>query len=495
MDPKTEVKIRSLYKALRSKRAVARKLGINVKTVRAALLGSPPPPPSPSKLAPFLPTIEAKAKDGISVTRILREIRSIGYAGGRSIVAEAVKRYRPPRKAEKKAFRRFELPPAQEAQADWSPIRVVLARREELVHLFAMILAHSRKLWARCYRDERLPSLLAGHVAAFDAFGGVPKRVVYDNMATVTLGRSAGKPIWNERFLEFTRHYAYEPFVCRPRDPNRKGRIEAAIGFIQRDAVRGQAFESLDHLNRHLAEWLSTIANVRVHGTTHETPEALFRVEKTLLTPLPSRPFATWRSEVRRVQRDCLLSYAGNFYSVPPQHVGREVVVRVFPDHLDIVDGRGALLASHRLREGRGHRVVDPAHYDAIRRASGASPSEMERRFLATFPKGEAFLAGLKAKMKGLAIVHLRFLARLAARYGAERVVSTLAEATRLRAWSAHTVARLLAKRHPDVSEKVELPLLGSAADVAATMGEVEQSSLSDILPEEPHVEEEGRTE
>ncbi len=111
------------------------------------------------------------------------------------------------------------------------------------------------------------------------------------------------------------------------------------------------------------------------------------------------------------------------------------------------------------------------------------------------FPKGEAFLAGMKGRMKGLAVVHLRLLARMAARYGPERVSAVLADAVRLRAWSAHTVARLLAKRHPDMPEKEGLPLLGSAADVVAMMGEVDQQSLSDMLPKEPHGKEEGRRE
>lgn len=487
MDPKREKQIRDLYQTLRSKRAVARRLGIDVKRVRAVIGQTPhpevTPPPTTSKLAPFMALVAAKAKEGLSASRILREIRALGYTGGRTLVVEAVRPLRGPRKSTRKAFRRFETPPGEEAQVDWSPVRVTIGGREQVVHCFAMVMAYSRALFARFYRDERLPTLLVAHVAAFDFFGGIARRIVYDNMATVVLGRIEKRPIWNDRFLEFSKHFAFEPFVCRPRDPNRKGRVESALGYVQRDLARGEAFESLDHLNRHTEAWVTSVANARVHGTTKEVPEERLRREKPLLTPPPTEVFPTYASEVRKVQNDCLVSLGGNLYSVPPLLVGREVRLRVYPERLEVVDGLGRLLASHAIAEGKGKRVVDPAHYEAIRRPSGESFSETERRFLGMFPKAAAFLAGVKRRMKGLAIVHLRILARLACAYGAERVADVIAFATDQRNWSAASVARILAERHGDVVEGTELPLLGSAADAARAAGEVEERPLSDMLP------------
>ncbi|MBI3725024.1 IS21 family transposase [bacterium] len=486
MDPKQEARIRDLYQTLRSKRAVAKRLRIDVKTVRAVLGQTPcpeaAPPPTTSKLAPFLPLVAAKAKEGLSASRILREIRALGYTGGRTLVVEAVRPLRGPRTRGRKAFRRFETPPGEEAQVDWSPVRVTIAGREQVVHCFAMVLHWSRAIFTRFYRDERLPTLLSAHVAAFEFFEGIARRIVYDNMATVVLGRIEKRPLWNERFLAFSKHFAFEPFVCRPRDPNRKGGVESAIGYIQRDVALGEEFESLDHLNRHAEHWLRTVANVRVHGTTKEVPQERLKREKPLLTPLPTQTFPTWASEVRKVQNDCLISLGGNLYSVPPLLVGREVRLRVYPERLEVVDGLGTLLASHRIAEGKGKRVIDPAHYEAIRRPSGESKSETERRFLTMFPNATAFLAGVKRRMKGLAIVHLRILARLAVAYGVERDAEVLAFATSQRNWSASSVTRILAHRYGEAVEGPELPLLGPAADAARAAGGVEERRLSDLL-------------
>ncbi len=488
MGPKQEKQIRDLYQTLRSKRAVARRLKINVKTVRTVLAAeSPPKPEGPSpagkKLAPYFGMVVAKAQQGLSASRILREIRAVGYSGGRTLVVEAARLFRGPRKPGRRAFRRFETPPGDEAQVDWSPVRIEIAGREQVVHCFAMVLAYSRMLYARFYRDERLPTLLAAHVAAFAFFGGVTRRCVYDNMATVVLGRIEKRPIWNDGFLAFTKHYAFEPFVCRPRDPNRKGRVESALGYIQRDVAEGSAFESLDHLNRHTEEWLRTVANIRVHKTTNEVPEEAMKREKPLLTPCPTESFPTYVSEVRKVQIDCLVSFGGNLYSVPPKLVGREVRLRVHPDRLEVVDGLGKVLASHAIPEGKGKRVVDPAHYGAIRRPSGESLSELERRFLLIFPHGTDFLAGVKRRMKGLAVIHLRLLIRLADVYGHLHAGEVLLLATMHRNYNAVSIQRLLVLRHPRILQRNPLALLGPALDAARLAEQMEEKGLSDILP------------
>src|SRR5512145_1179309 len=222
MSPEEIQVIHELAKSGLSIRGIARRLGRNVKTVRRAL-GRPRPVRSQSKLERFKEKILELDGKEYRVPRILREIRELGYTGSRSILQDFLRKHRGPRKAERRVFRRFETAPAEESQIDWSPYRLVIAGQERVTHCFSLILAYSRMLFIALYRNERLPTLLHAHVEAFKYMGGICRRHVYDNMATVTVGRVGAKPIWNPGFLDFAKHYGFEPWACRKGDPDRKG--------------------------------------------------------------------------------------------------------------------------------------------------------------------------------------------------------------------------------------------------------------------------------
>ena len=167
-----------------------------------------------------------------------------------------------------------------------------------LVHCFSMILAYSRIAFVAFYRNERLPTLLHAHVEAFAYFQGISRRIIYDNMATVVLGRASGKPIWNPGFLEFARHSGFTPWPCRVKDPNRKGKVESIFSFLSSDFLVGTTFASWDDLNARVRHWLDTMANHRVHSTTRRVPAEMFSEEKPLFIQLPAVPFPTERREV-----------------------------------------------------------------------------------------------------------------------------------------------------------------------------------------------------
>ena len=201
-------------------REIARRVALSRKIVRRILseegcLEKAPPRSSQSKLERFRPIIKEKVDKGLTVTRILREIRAQGYTGGRSILAAYVQTLQSalipsPRKTVK---RRFETQRGEEMQIDWSPYHVTIAGVTRIVFAFGCLLASSRKLWVHFYRDERQSTLLEALACAFDYFLGCALRLILDNMITAVLGRWAphGQPVWHPRFLEFARHYGFTP--------------------------------------------------------------------------------------------------------------------------------------------------------------------------------------------------------------------------------------------------------------------------------------------
>ena len=204
IQPETRALVERLRETGLGARAIARKLGLSRNTVRDILdpqrrakrkrkgAAEEPSAGQEQLLDPFKGEIEALLlKDEalkkenpsarpLSTRLVHKALRKLGYTGGRTILDEHLRRLRGPRRLITKAFRRFETDPGVEAQQDWTTYTVKIAGKLQKIQLFSMILAWSRMQFLRAFLDQRLPTLLWGHVAAFHAFGGVPWRLVYD---------------------------------------------------------------------------------------------------------------------------------------------------------------------------------------------------------------------------------------------------------------------------------------------------------------------------
>ena len=475
-------------------RKIAARVGCDRKSVRKVLQEeglSEAPPPQPrqstrSKLDGFKDTIQDLAEKGLKTPRILREIRERGYTGGRTIVAEYGRRFRAPRSA-KKVCRRFETRPGEEMQMDWSPYRVPIAGTLRTVHAFSAVLHHSRKAHVRFYDNERQSTLLEAHVHAFEDFGGVTQKVVYDRMATVVLGQIAksGKPIWHPRFLEFAKRYGYEPLLCKVADPNRKGTVEAIFGYLEPDFVVGSSFDSLDEMNARVRRWLDEVANPRVHGTTRDVPDEVWLVERELLIALPESHFPTYDEELREVYEDATLWVRGTPYTVPWRCANKTATVRLYHQHFEVLapDGTIALRRSYVSHNDKGKLQIDKSHYEGMPRRSGeGGPGVLHRiegNLMSRFPALAELVAGIRQRMKGLAHVHLRILLRLAARYGDEAFLRAGEQAVQLRAYNAHTVQRLLEREHGLPPEEPASPLTKSRS-LDEFPDDVDSGSLDD---------------
>lgn len=264
----------------KSIRAIARTLGISRNTVRRYLRadGVPTAKPRPSrrsKLDPFIEHIDRRLSDGLfNCVVLLRELRDLGYEGGYSILKEYVRPRRLPRQP--KATLRFETRPGEQVQVDWGSLTYISSDGSRRRWAFVMVMGYSRAIYLEIVRKADAATFIAAHLNAFEYFGGIPRRCLYDNAKVVVLGRDAnGDPEWNRRMLDFSLRLGFKPQLCRPYRAQTKGKVENAIKYVKGNFWSSVRFVSEQGLNRQAIAWCDGIANARVHGTTGKMPARL----------------------------------------------------------------------------------------------------------------------------------------------------------------------------------------------------------------------------
>jgi transposase len=387
--------IQSRFKLKESKKSIARTLQIDIKTVRKILRQKQPRSYSREKqesliLKPHKSYILKRlAAVGYCARSIYEELQVMGYLGSYDVVKRFVSPLR--KEAEIEATVRFETPPGRQGQADWGQCWTIVAGKRTKVHLFVLTLGFSRRMYAGATADEKMPAFLRSHEEAFEFLGGVPHEIVYDNLKSVVLGRDfeGSRFEWNPVFWDFSRYYGFRPHPHRPYRPQTKGKVESGIKYIKR-FLRGKEFRSLDDLNTQLLEWIITVADQRIHGTTHRKPAEMFLEEKDLLLSSKGRPvYVLEERAVRHVSKDCLVAFQTNRYSVPFRLAGKRVEVLTDGERIKIYHG-GELISSHPRIDGSYRSSVDKSHYWGLIKAAKptpAPPDDVEVRDLAVYQR------------------------------------------------------------------------------------------------------------
>ena len=377
---------------------IARELGVDRKTVKRWLkLGSWQPRRSQPRRRPidqFAEFIKRRAPEvGWNGVVVHRELVGLGFTGGYLQVQRFLQPFRAQRKWSELATVRFETAPGEQAQVDYGQLKVWIGEQAETVHLFVFTLGYSRRLFTRGYRNERLATLLDGHERAFRFFGGVTLNCLYDNPRTLVLGRSENKVLWHPLFDDFARYYGFTPRACQPYRARTKGKVESGVGYVKHNALAGRRFHSWEELNGWLERWSAEVADLRVHGTTHERPIDRFAQER--LTPLGTRP--PYRYELvrsRTVANDALVAIGAARYSVPVQYVGLTVSVHESTEHYEFFH-QDQLIARHP-KAVRHSVVMAPEHYAGLLRVARQTALAAPPRFDPNFGRlGEVIVRDL----------------------------------------------------------------------------------------------------
>ena len=268
--------------------------------------------------------------------------------------------------AVKQAFIPLAFPPGETCQFDWSQETVELGGVVQTIKVAHFRLTYSRQMFVVAYPRETQEMVLDAHCKAFAFFGGVPKRMVYDNLKTVVDAIFVGKERrFNARFLSMANHYLFEPIACTPESGWEKGQVENQVGNIREwlftPRVTFNYFTTLNH-------WLEKRCQELAHRTHPEqksrTIAECFTQEQSLLMPIKAR-FDGYVEKVKRVSSLCLVSIDRNRYSVPAQWANQVVSVRLTAEHITIV-ADGQWITEHSRCFGRDQLVCDPWHYLSV---------------------------------------------------------------------------------------------------------------------------------
>jgi transposase len=368
------VMILDLHRQGLSVSAIARQLERDRKTVRKYIergLAAPaysPREPRPAVVTPFAASLRDRiaAFPELTGSRLLREIRELGYAGGYTAVKDFLRTIRP--RALQAFERRFETPPGKQAQVDFAFFRTVFTDQpdaERIIWLFSMVLGHNRMMWGRFVAHQDLQTVLCCHIGAFEALGGAPAEILYDRMKTAVLGEVDDQGIvYNRKLLDLAAHYRFLPKACPPYRAKTKGKVERPFRYVREDFFRGGSFRNLDDLNGQFRRWLDTVANPRRHATTGRVVLEHFAEEKPYLKALPAMPFTVVLAFDRRITRDGMVSVGGNLYSIPDSTRRRVVEVHTLASEIRILKD-DKLIAVHPVLEGRGQRRIAGGHRTA----------------------------------------------------------------------------------------------------------------------------------
>ena len=387
-------RFRSLRESGTTYAEIARECGVDYRTVKRYLAADAPgTPPAGSPRGGTQPRVVTPAVEGLIRGMLKRDVElkasviherlvhEHGFTGHYQRVKMACQELRPLVQEEldrvdevrrlRGLHRRFQVLPGAQGQVDWGHEGDLFGDGSK-VYSFHMLLSYSRDPFCCYVTSMDAATFWDCHRRAFEYFGGVPGSIVYDRVATVVRRHVApGKAVpLQPEAVAFAGHYGFDIDVLAAHRPTGKGRVERIVQVNRDHVLAGRVFGGVEQADQAFLDWVP-IRRGQVHRTHGEVIGARAAVDHAALKPLPAVPYVVTEVHVRRVGKDCLVSFEGSCYSVPAKSIraGQRVEVRPSVDTVTIralpADG-GALLATHPRALRKGTWMVDEGHWDGL---------------------------------------------------------------------------------------------------------------------------------
>lgn len=310
--------------------------------------------------------LRAKGVEIMAIWQILTDLHQ--FQGTYSSVRRFVGRLEP---RTPEACTRVEVACGEEAQVDFGFAGMLVDSRYGVLRrawVFVMTLSFSRHQYAEIVFDQKVETWLALHVRAFEFFGGVPGRIVPDNLKAAIVRACFHDPEVQRSYRELAEYYDFTIAPCRPKTPRHKGKVESGVRYVKRNALKGREFRDDLAANEHLRTWALTTAGQRDHGTTHEAPLARFEREREALHRLPATRYELVVWKQAKLHPDCHVVFEQAYYSAPCRLVGQKVLVRATSERVEIYYAHEQV-ATHSRARHPGQRSTNLLHYPPTRLA------------------------------------------------------------------------------------------------------------------------------
>ncbi len=443
---------------------IAKQLGVHHETVRRVLRDDGIPdralPRRRSMVDPYVDFIVASLEKwpSLCASRMYDMVRERGYPGKADHFRSIVARYRPKPAAE--AFARLRTLPGEQGQVDWAHFGTIkVGNAVRFLVAFVMVLSWSRHLFVQFGLDLRTGAFLRAHQAAFDAFGGVPRVILYDNLKSAVIERRGDAIRFNENLLAFASHHRYEPRPVAPYRGNEKGRVERAIRHIRDSFFEARAFTDLDDLNAQARAWCEDQrAERRSPEDRTRTVRSMFEEERGRLLPLPDDRFAAEDRIDATVGKTPYVRFDGNDYSVPHTRVRRVVTVVAGGSTVRVLDGIDEI-ARHARSWSKGDQIEDESHLaPLVEQKREAREGRGMDRLAHACPISRDFLVAV-AERGGNLGSHTNGLLKLLDAYGAEELQAAVIEALAKDAPNLHAIRQILDRRRHAHGRPPPLPM------------------------------------
>ena len=435
LTPEIEAQILRYYHAERWRvGTIATQLQLHRDTVARVLSQAGLPLMSPVRRASaidlYLPFIRQTLTQfpTLTASRLYGMVQSRGYPGRPDHFRHLVARHRPPRRTE--AYLRLRTLPGEQCQIDWGHFgHIEIGRARRPLMGFVTVLSWSRQIFLRFYLDARMENFLRGHVAAFEAWGGVPRIALYDNLKSAVLERQGNAIRFNPTLLALAGHYRFEPRPVAVARGNEKGRVERAIRYIRDAFFAGRTVTDLDDLNAQADAWTSGPASERRCPEDEKlTVKAAFDQEKEGLLALPLNAFATDEVKAVSAAKTPYIRFDLNDYSVPHAYVQRALTVVADPRQVRVLDA-AQVIATHPRSYDRGQQVELPEHIDAlVEHKHKASAHRTTDRLVQAIPQSRELLRQAADRGEPLGRI-TRTLLDLLDRYGVAELEAAIGDA------------------------------------------------------------------
>lgn len=302
-------------------------------TLNALLQSSLPDAPAPkaeSSVEPYRELVARWREQGLEAQAIWQRLSdNHSFTGSYSAVWRFVGQLEP---RTPEATVRIEVKPGEEAQVDFGYVGLLFdptTGKLRRAWVFVVTLSWSRHQYVEFVFDQTVETWLRLHKHAFEYFGGVPRRIVLDNLKAAIVTACFTDPVVQRSYRELAEHYDFLIAPCRPGTPEHKGKVESGVHYVKRNLLTTKDFDDIHAANAGALDWIANRAGQRIHGTTKRKPlECFSEVEQAALLPLPAETYdlAVWKKAV--VGRDCYVNFEKAYYSAPSKLCGQQVWVR-----------------------------------------------------------------------------------------------------------------------------------------------------------------------